>query len=111
VSRIILFATVPCFYATVEASQRADLRGRPILVGGDPRKRGLVQSASRRALDAESLQQTPILSYAAKYASAFYGPFRDAAESTPSSGDRRISAGDSESRIGQPNSVIGPRSG
>jgi len=33
--------------------------------------------------------QTPIMSYAAKYASAFYGPFREAAESTPSFGDRR----------------------
>jgi len=46
-------------------------------------------AAIRRALDTESLEQTPILSYAAKYASAFYGPFRDAAESVPSSGDRR----------------------
>ncbi|MDX6505157.1 MAG: porphobilinogen synthase, partial [Gaiellaceae bacterium] len=34
-------------------------------------------------------EQTPILSYAAKYASAFYGPFREAAGSTPSFGDRR----------------------
>ena len=37
----------------------------------------------------EVLPETPILSYAAKYASAFYGPFRDVAESTPSFGDRR----------------------
>jgi porphobilinogen synthase len=37
----------------------------------------------------EALPQTPILSYAAKYASAFYGPFREAAESAPSFGDRR----------------------
>lgn len=51
-SRTILFVAVPCFYATVEASQSPDLRGRPILVGGDPRKRGLVQSASREALEA-----------------------------------------------------------
>ncbi len=43
----------------------------------------------RRGLDAEGFESTPILSYAAKYASAFYGPFRDAAESTPSEGDRR----------------------
>jgi len=43
----------------------------------------------RRALDAAGLPDTPILSYAAKYASAFYGPFRDAAQSTPSFGDRR----------------------
>ena len=43
----------------------------------------------RRALDASGFTQTPIMSYAAKYASAFYGPFREAAESTPTFGDRR----------------------
>ncbi|HEX6966696.1 MAG TPA: porphobilinogen synthase [Gemmatimonadaceae bacterium] len=43
----------------------------------------------RRALDAEGLSQVAIMSYAAKYASSFYGPFRDAAESTPQTGDRR----------------------
>ncbi len=46
-------------------------------------------AAIRRALDAEGQSDTAILSYAAKYASAFYGPFRDAAESTPAAGDRR----------------------
>jgi porphobilinogen synthase len=45
--------------------------------------------AIRRALDAEGFQEVPILSYAAKYASGFYGPFREAAESTPQFGDRR----------------------
>jgi porphobilinogen synthase len=45
--------------------------------------------AIRSALDAGGFQNTPILSYAAKFASAFYGPFRDAAESAPSAGDRR----------------------
>jgi porphobilinogen synthase len=45
--------------------------------------------AMRKALDAAGFEHTPILSYAAKFASAFYGPFRDAAESTPSAGDRR----------------------
>jgi porphobilinogen synthase len=45
--------------------------------------------AIRAALDAEGCAETPILSYAAKYASGFYGPFRDAAESTPQEGDRR----------------------
>lgn len=43
----------------------------------------------RQALDEAGFQNTPILSYAAKYASAYYGPFRDAAESAPSHGDRR----------------------
>ena len=44
--------------------------------------------AIREALDAGSFQNTPIMSYAAKFASAFYGPFREAAESTPQFGDR-----------------------
>ena len=46
-------------------------------------------AAIRDALDEAGLLDTPILSYAAKHASAFYGPFRGAAESTPSFGDRR----------------------
>jgi porphobilinogen synthase len=45
--------------------------------------------AIRSALDAEGYPELPIMSYAAKYASAFYGPFREAAESTPQFGDRR----------------------
>lgn len=49
---------------------------------------GFVQ-AIRAGLDAAGFTDLPILSYAAKYASAYYGPFRDAAESTPQYGDRR----------------------
>jgi porphobilinogen synthase len=45
--------------------------------------------AIRRALDAEGLIHSPIMAYSAKYASAFYGPFREAAGSTPQFGDRR----------------------
>jgi porphobilinogen synthase len=45
--------------------------------------------AIRQALDSQGFEQTPILSYAAKYASAFYGPFREAAQSAPRSGDRK----------------------
>lgn len=45
--------------------------------------------AMREGLDAEGYENTVIMSYAAKFASAFYGPFRDAAESTPQAGDRR----------------------
>jgi porphobilinogen synthase len=45
--------------------------------------------AIREALDDADLQEIPIVSYAAKYASAFYGPFREAAESAPAFGDRR----------------------
>jgi porphobilinogen synthase len=46
-------------------------------------------AALRNDLDREGFEQTPILSYASKYASSFYGPFRDAAESAPEFGDRR----------------------
>jgi porphobilinogen synthase len=46
-------------------------------------------AAIRKALDEAELINTPILSYAAKFASGFYGPFREAADSTPQFGDRR----------------------
>jgi porphobilinogen synthase len=45
--------------------------------------------AIRKALDAAGFKNTPIFAYAAKFASVFYGPFREAAESTPQFGDRR----------------------
>jgi porphobilinogen synthase len=46
-------------------------------------------AAIRGALDKDGFEKTPILSYAAKFASGFYGPFREAADSTPQFGDRR----------------------
>jgi porphobilinogen synthase len=46
-------------------------------------------AAIRETLDDHGFEQTPILAYSAKYASAFYGPFREAADSAPSFGDRR----------------------
>ena len=46
-------------------------------------------AAIRRALDSNGFEQMPILSYAAKFASAFYGPFREAADSAPQFGDRK----------------------
>lgn len=46
-------------------------------------------AAIRKGLDDNGFQKIPIMSYAAKYASGFYGPFRDAAESTPAFGDRK----------------------
>ncbi|MGE4442955.1 MAG: porphobilinogen synthase [Desulfomicrobium sp.] len=46
-------------------------------------------AAIRQALDEEGFVNTPIMSYAVKYSSAFYGPFRDAAESAPKFGDRK----------------------
>ena len=45
--------------------------------------------AIRQALDERGFEQTAIMSYAAKYCSGFYGPFREAADSTPQFGDRR----------------------
>ena len=46
-------------------------------------------AAIREALDEDGFAETPIMSYAAKYASAYYGPFREAADSAPAFGDRR----------------------
>ncbi len=46
-------------------------------------------AAMRSVMDAEGLEGTPIMSYASKFASAFYGPFREAADSAPQFGDRR----------------------
>lgn len=57
--------------------------------------------AIRGAMDEAGFPHVPILSYAAKYASAFYGPFRDAAESTPQFGDRRTYQMDPASHPGQ----------
>lgn len=48
-----------------------------------------VVDAIRKTLDAEGYKDIPIMGYSAKFASAFYGPFRDAAESAPKSGDRK----------------------
>lgn len=77
-------ATLPLLARTAVASAQA---GAEIVAPSDMMD-GRV-AAIRRALDAEGLADTAILSYAAKYASAFYGPFRDAAESAPGAGDRK----------------------
>jgi nucleotidyltransferase/DNA polymerase involved in DNA repair len=61
VSRSILFAEVPCFYATVESARDPSLAGRPVIVGGDPRKRGLVQAASEQALEAGVETEMPMV--------------------------------------------------
>jgi porphobilinogen synthase len=53
------------------------------------RARTVVLGAIRKGLDQAGLTNTPILSYAAKFASGFYGPFREAADSAPQFGDRR----------------------
>ncbi len=77
--------------ATLELLSRAALshaRAGADVVAPSDMMDGRVQ-AIRSALDNASLSQVAILSYAAKYASAYYGPFREAAESAPQSGDRR----------------------
>ncbi len=59
-------------------------------------------AAIRKGLDEEGFEDTPIMSYAAKFASAFYGPFREAAESAPKFGDRRsyqMDAGNAEEAL------------
>ena len=77
-------ATLPLLAKTAVSHARA---GADIVAPSDMMD-GRVQ-AIRGALDDDGYITTPILSYAAKYASAFYGPFREAAESTPAFGDRR----------------------
>jgi porphobilinogen synthase (EC 4.2.1.24) len=56
-------------------------------------------AAIRAALDEAGFTHVPILSYSAKYASGFYGPFRDAAQSTPAFGDRRTHQMDPANRL------------
>lgn len=58
-------------------------------------------AAIRRGLDGAGFTHLPIMSYAAKYASAYYGPFRDAAESAPQFGDRRTYQMDPAASAGQ----------
>ncbi|HEY1951313.1 MAG TPA: porphobilinogen synthase [Gemmatimonadaceae bacterium] len=77
--------------ATLDLLSRAALshaRAGADVVAPSDMMDGRVQ-AIRSALDGEGLSQVAILSYAAKYASAYYGPFREAAESAPQTGDRR----------------------
>ena len=68
--------------ALAQAEAGADIIGPSDMMDGRVR-------AIRETLDANAFSHIPIMSYAAKYASALYGPFRDAAESTPQFGDRR----------------------
>lgn len=80
--------------ATSHAAAGADLVAPSGMMDG-------MVGAIRSALDADGRQHVPILSYAAKYASAYYGPFRDAAESTPQFGDRRTYQMDPAAGAGQ----------
>jgi porphobilinogen synthase len=80
--------------AVVHARAGADLVAPSGMMDG-------MVGAIRHGLDAADFSHLPIMSYAAKYASAFYGPFRDAAESIPKSGDRRGYQMDAASSAGQ----------
>ena len=71
-------ATLPLLAAMAVAHARA---GADVVAPSDMMD-GRV-AAIREALDEASYQETPIMAYSAKYASAFYGPFREAADSTP----------------------------
>jgi len=77
-------ATLPLLARTAVSQARA---GADVVAPSDMMD-GRV-GALRRALDNEGFEQTPILSYASKFASAFYGPFREAAGSAPQFGDRK----------------------
>jgi porphobilinogen synthase len=81
---IVNDATLPLLARTAasHAGAGADLVAPSDMMDGRVR-------AIREQLDAEGFLDTPIMSYAAKFASAFYGPFREAAESSPQFGDRR----------------------
>lgn len=59
--RSILYAEVPCFYAAVERNDDPALQGRPVIVGGDPRKKGQVQAASPDAIAAGVETGMPML--------------------------------------------------
>ncbi len=80
--------------AVVHARAGADLVAPSGMMDG-------MVGAIRRGLDAASFSHLPIMSYAAKYVERFYGPFRDAAESTPKQGDRRSYQMDAASPAGQ----------
>jgi porphobilinogen synthase len=80
--------------AVIHAQAGADLVAPSGMMDG-------MVGAIRCGLDGAGFTHIPIMSYAAKYASAFYGPFRDAAESAPKMGDRRSYQMDSASSPGQ----------
>ena len=60
-ARSVLFVEVPSFYALVEQNLDPELRGRPVIVGGDPRKRGLVQAATPDALELGVIPEMPVV--------------------------------------------------
>jgi porphobilinogen synthase len=83
-ARVLNDATLPLLAraAVSQAQAGADIVAPSDMMDGRVR-------AIREALDRAGFTETPILAYAAKFASSFYGPFREAAESAPQFGDRR----------------------
>lgn len=82
--RVLNDATLPLLARTALSHAEA---GADIIAPSDMMDGRI--GAIRAGLDQNGFSDTPIMSYAAKYASAFYGPFREAAQSTPQFGDRR----------------------
>ena len=60
-TRTILYAEVPNFYASIERADHPALCDRPVIVGGDPRKRGLVQSATADVLAQDVTLEMPMI--------------------------------------------------
>ena len=78
--------------ALVHAKAGADMIAPCVMMVG-------IIEALRNALDSNGFSNLPIMSYSTKFASAYYGPFRDVAESTPSKGDRKMYQMDSGNRL------------
>ena len=58
---VVVYARVPDFYASAERARHPELRGRPLIVGGDPRRAGKVQSATPDATAAGVVMGMPVL--------------------------------------------------
>ncbi len=87
--------------ATLEISQQQALvhaRAGADMIAPSGMMDGIIE-ALRIALDANGFENLPIMAYSTKFASAYYGPFRDVAESTPSKGDRKMYQMDPANRL------------
>ncbi len=87
--------------ATLEISQQQALihaRAGADMIAPSGMMDGII-AALREALDSNGYENLPIMSYSTKFASAYYGPFRDVAESTPSKGDRKMYQMDPANRL------------
>ena len=85
----LLRGTILVSFASTTGATMAFLLSRYLFRDTMQRKFGNRMTAFNEALDREGLIQIPLISYACKYASSFYAPFREAAGSAPQFGDRR----------------------